>query len=197
MVEIHPKKLAGNWESGFALDFHTISSEYIGDDENGRPQFTTTRSDIGELLYRLKYKSDRSVLKIITSTVSDFLKLRKWPIDLIISTPPSRARRAFQPVPVVAKGIGKNLGIKVCIDCVAKVKDTPELKEIYDYGKRMNLLQDAFAVNEADIAGHSVLLFDDLYRSGATLNAVSKALVEKGKARKVYVLVITRTRSKR
>ena len=96
MVEINPKKLIGNWESGFALDFHTIKSMYIGDDEYGHPQFSTTYSQIGELLYRLKYKSDESVLKIIANTASDFVNSSNWPIDLLVSVPPSRIDRAFQ-----------------------------------------------------------------------------------------------------
>jgi hypothetical protein len=32
MVEINPKRITGCWTEGFALDFHTLSSEYIGDD---------------------------------------------------------------------------------------------------------------------------------------------------------------------
>jgi len=55
MVEINPKIITGCWTEGFALDFHTLSSEFIGDDEYGHPQFDTKRSEIGELLYRLKY----------------------------------------------------------------------------------------------------------------------------------------------
>jgi hypothetical protein len=70
MVEINPKPITGNWTEGFALDFHTLSSEYIGDDEYGHPQFDTKRSDVGELLYRLKYGKDKSVLGDIIAIAS-------------------------------------------------------------------------------------------------------------------------------
>ena len=73
MMEISPRQIKGKWTCGYSLDYHTISSEYIGDDEYGHPQFETKRSDMGELLYRLKYKSDRSVLRIIVDTASEFL----------------------------------------------------------------------------------------------------------------------------
>jgi len=40
-------------------------------------------------------------------------------------------------------------------------------------------------------------LFDDLYRSGATLNAITQALKDKGKAKEVYALTLTMTRRRR
>lgn len=40
-----------------------------------------------------------------------------------------------------------------------------------------------------------VLLFDDLYRSGSTLNAITDVLLQAGQATSVSVLTLTRTRS--
>jgi predicted amidophosphoribosyltransferase len=195
MVEINPKRITGCWTEGFALDFHTLSSEYIGDDEYGHPQFDTKRSEIGELLYRLKYRKDNSVLDDIITTVSQFIKSINWTVDLIVCVPPSRKGRKFQPVPPIAIGIGRALGIGVCVDIVVKVKDTPELKNIFDFEERMRILKDAFEIRDPVVAGHSILLFDDLYRSGATLNAVSRLLQQEGKVRNIYVLTLTMTRS--
>lgn len=197
MVGIHPKQISGNWTEGFALDFHTLRSDYIGDDEYGRPQFDTTRSEIGELLYKLKYKKDESVLGDIITNASQFIKSTKWPIDLVVSVPPSRKGRVFQPVPRMAKGIALTLGIDVSAKCVVKVKDTPELKDIFDFKKRLCILEDAFEIRDPVVAGRTVLLFDDLYRSGATLNAITRLLKEKGKVRDVYALTLTMTRRKR
>ena len=197
MVEINPKRIAGDWTEGFALDFHTLSSEHIGDDEYGHPQFDTKRSEIGELLYKLKYREDKSVLDDLVTTVSQFIKSRNWPIDLIVPVPPSRKDRKFQPVPPLALGIGRTLGIDVFVDCVIKVKDTPELKNVFDFEERMRILKDAFQIGGRVVSGRSVLLFDDLYRSGATLDAVSRLLQQEGKVKKTYVLTLTMTRSLR
>jgi len=197
MVQIDPKRINGSWTEGFALDFHTLSSEYIGDDEYGHPQFDTKRSEIGELLYRLKYREDKSVLGDIITTASQFIKSINWPLDLLVSVPPSRKGRTFQPVPPLAMGIGRVLGIEVCVDSIVKVKDTPGLKGIFDFEERMRILRDAFAIHDPVVAGRSVLLFDDLYRSGATLNAVSRLLKQEGKSRSIYILTLTMTRSMR
>jgi predicted amidophosphoribosyltransferase len=39
-----------------------------------------------------------------------------------------------------------------------------------------------------------VLLVDDLYRSGATLNAITRVFYEQGRCSDVYALAVTRTR---
>jgi predicted amidophosphoribosyltransferase len=80
---------------------------------------------------------------------------------------------------------------------LVKVKDTPELKSVYDYEERLEQLKGAYDVTTAMTKGQDVLLIDDLYRSGATLEAATNALLRKGKARRVRALTFTRTRSNR
>jgi len=36
-------KIKGNWKKGFALDLHTISSEYLGKNEFGHDHYDTKR----------------------------------------------------------------------------------------------------------------------------------------------------------
>ena len=47
---MNPKRIVGNWISGYALDVHTISSTYMGTNEFGYDVFDTKRSELGELL---------------------------------------------------------------------------------------------------------------------------------------------------
>lgn len=195
MVKINPKQLPGKWRQGYALDYHTLSSTFLGHDEFGHPQFDTERSEIGELLYKLKYRTNRSVVATLVETIASFIV--SWNINphALLPTPPSKVRRAYQPVTELAKELSANLNISLCLDCVVKVKDTPQLKNVYDYDQRVKLLVDAYRINTAALKGKDVLLFDDLYRSGATLNAITDALYTTGAVANVYVLAITRTRS--
>ena len=71
MISIDPKPLTGPWKQGFALDVHTLSSELIGYNEWGHEVFNTKRSEIGELLYRLKYRSERATVPVIVETLTD------------------------------------------------------------------------------------------------------------------------------
>ena len=197
MLATNPIRLSGPWDEGFTLDVHTTGSQYLGDDEYGHPRYETTRSPAGELLYRLKYQSDKSAAPDLCEAAAYFAKSRNWGPNLVIPIPPSRPGRRFQPVPLLADGIAKLLGCPSCEDCVVKVKETPELKSIYDYPQRLEHLRDAYAVATEKTQNHDILLVDDLYRSGATLEAVTNALRSKGNVRKVFALTFTRTRSNR
>jgi predicted amidophosphoribosyltransferase len=78
---------------------------------------------------------------------------------------------------------------------VSLSRELPELKNVYDYDERIRLLADAHSIDRNQVAGKRVLLFDDLYRSGATMNAVTIALYDAGAAQDVFTLTVTRTRS--
>ncbi|MGH8604614.1 MAG: ComF family protein [Gammaproteobacteria bacterium] len=197
MVDINPIQLTGPWDEGFALDSHTVGSQYLGDDAYGFPQFETTRTPIGELLYKLKYGSDKSTVEALCQTAAEFIEGRSWDLNLIVPVPPSRSGRRFQPVPVLAKEIGRLLGWQSCPDCIIKTRETDELKAIYDYQKRLDQLTGAYSVITDKVMNQNVLIIDDLYRSGATLEAVANVLQNVGRARKVFALTFTRTRSKR
>ncbi len=198
MITLNPKKLKGNWFEGYALDYHTLSSTFLGYDEFGHEVFETIRSEVGELLYKLKYRSDRSVLNDIIEATIYFLK-QEWNIvdilDGIIAMPPSNIRRHFQPVIEIARKLSAELQIPFFENSLRKTRQTPELKGIFEFEKRLELLQNNFSVEDKLINDRHILLFDDLFRSGATLNAATGSLYEKGRANRVYVLTLTKTRS--
>jgi competence protein ComFC len=195
MVEVHPLRIPGRWRDGRALDVHTISSAYTGDDEFGHPQFDTKRSAMGELLYRLKYRADRTVIVEVADTAASFVR-NTWPTaQLLVPVPPSR-ERAVQPVLIVGVEVAQRLGIDFYPECVRRSRDVPQLKDVFDYDERWRLLDGLHEIEKPKVEGRRVLLFDDLFRSGATMNAITSALYDQGQARDVYALTLTRTRSK-
>lgn len=196
MPEIRPMKISGRWREGYVLDFHTVGSSFLGHDEYGHPVFDTKRTEVGELLFQLKYRSETSALAELTRATTQFLTSWNPGAELIVPVPPSRSYRAVQPVMALAEGISKQLNIFVGKDCVTKVKDLPELKNVYEYHERLRFLSGAHAVDASVVAGRKILVFDDLYRSGATMNAITAVLYDQGRAADVYAFAITRTRSK-
>ncbi len=78
---------------------------------------------------------------------------------------------------------------------MSRKREAPELKDVYGYEERLRVLEDVHEVDPSQVSGHTVLLFDDLFRSGATMNAATMALYAEGHAADVVALTITRTRS--
>lgn len=195
MANYNPRRIMGRWREGFALDIHTLSSIPIGHNEYGHMQYDTTRSELGELLYRLKFKSDDTVVSEIADAAAAFVREWKAGVEIIVPVPPS-SPRALQPVFVLGNALSQRLNIPL-IDCVRKTRDAPQLKNVYDLDERLSLLDGLHAVDASAASGRRVLLFDDLYRSGATMNSITTLLYDQGKASDVFALTITRTRSHR
>jgi len=190
-IEIH-----GNWKKGYALDLHTQSSKYLGVDETGRDRFDTTHTKIGELVYRLKYRSDLTVIPNIIDFILAIEGIQK--LGCIIPAPPSNIKRQFQPVFVVGRELSQKTGVPFFQDAILKTKQTSQLKEIEDPNERERILADAFEINKSyNLSGMNVLVIDDLYRSGATLKAITSILYNKAKVKNVYVITLTKTRSRR
>ncbi|HUT36101.1 MAG TPA: phosphoribosyltransferase family protein [Planctomycetota bacterium] len=192
-VLIHPMQIPGSWKRGYVLDYHTKSSDFLGYDEYGHPRFDTVRTEVGELLYRLKYRGRKDALEELVAVAAKFIKEWSPPLDAIVPVPPSKARAA-QPVMRLATGLAQALGLPLH-DVVRRKPSPKQLKDVFDYGERIKLLENAHDVTGTAVRGKSVLLVDDLYRSGATLNAVTAALYEQGKVSVVYAFCPTRTRS--
>lgn len=178
------------------MDMHTVSSTFVGYDEFGHEQFETERTYLGELLYRLKYDDDRSALPILATEVAGFVKRRLDP-DVLIPIPPTQ-KRPRQSVYDIAKRVGQILSIPV-IQAIQKGGASRELKAVHDYTERIKLLDSAIRLTRAagQIKGKRVVLFDDLWRSGATLNATANILTDKAEIGKLMVLTVTKTRSNR
>jgi competence protein ComFC len=95
---------------------------------------------------------------------------------------------------MIAERLSERLGLPLLASCVRKIRPIPELKNVYDLDQRMQLLAGVFEVDASQAAGKRVLLFDDLYRSGATMNAIAALLYDQGHVADVFALTLTRTR---
>ena len=60
---------------------------------------------------------------------------------------------------------------------------------------RMEALQDAFEIDRSETKGKRLLIFDDLYGSGATVRTIAEALAKQGAAKSVHLLTLTKKAS--
>ena len=185
--------IKGNWTAGWAMDLHTVSCS-----KNSDGSFDTVRSEIGELVYKLKYQHDNTTITNLSNMVATFMKSRRIfnYIDAIIPVPPSKDR-SLQPVTAIALEAGKLVGKKVDTNYIKKLKSTSEVKNIQNPDDRAKILKNAFGVIDNRYEGKNVLLFDDLYRSGTTLKELTNLLYKYGKVKNVYIITMTKTRVNR
>lgn len=190
MIELH-----GNWKWGSAYDIHTTKSEHYVD-EYGHDRWDNTRSEMGELVYQLKYKNDKiNINKIVNLILSKYNGLES--VDYIIPAPPSK-KREFQPVYEIGIELGKKINVQVLTNVLSKNIGSSELKGIDDPEQRESALRSSMHITNHNILFEKdILLIDDLYRSGSTLKVATDLLYNIGKVRNVYVLAMTKTRSKR
>ena len=193
LIELHPREIKGSWDHGHVLDIHTVSSTMIGYNEFGHAEFDTVRSPLGELVYRLKYKGDKNAISSIAEAVSWHLKAVGVAPEVIVPMPPSK-QRGFQPLIEIATALAKAQAVLCSASTLTKVKSTPQMKDIGDFSARTIALEAAFAADR-NLEGKDVLLLDDLFQSGASMNVAAKTLKEQGLVKSVYALALTRTRS--
>jgi predicted amidophosphoribosyltransferase len=131
-MKVQPEKLEGSWDAGYALHKHKLSSVYIGDDEYGHPRFDTTRSEPGEALFKLKYRSDWSQVEPLAAQIKASLLPLFDKVDLIVPMPASTPR-ARQPVDEIARELGRICNIPVFDNIIVKApapQGSPQLKNL-------------------------------------------------------------------
>lgn len=191
-MTINPIRLSGRWDEGWALDRHSIKSEYIGDSPLGHPMFDTTYSEIGNLIHQLKYRNNLAVIPEIVDAMYSFLNdsniLRN--IDIVLPAPPSKDRPC-QPVFAIAEEFSHR--------CRIPYSDEALIKTSSDQAKNMSYeektsLAGSVVFTKKFIRPCNVLIVDDIFSSGGTLNACTDTLRADLNTRKIYVLTITKTK---
>lgn len=165
----------------------------MGEDEYGHPKYDTLRTEIGELIYQLKYNSKINAINDIMNIIKPYLD--QWnisdKIDIIIPVPPSKGRRV-QPVFLIAKEIARYLNIPINTQVIKKI-NTKQLKDVSSQDKISNI-NSSIVKEKHFIKKVNILLIDDLYDSGATLTEIVNVLRTDDNIYKIYVLTMTKTK---
>ena len=176
----HPRQLKGPWQAGWALGFH---SSFTGAEWN--------RSSTGELAYRLKYQGDLEAIPPLVeqsvTLISEHPELAQ--VDTILPVPPSSPRQV-DPVSTFALALGQHIGIPV-MKSLAKTRQTSPQKELHTLAQKLANVAGAFGI-QTPVKGKRLLVVDDLFDSGATLEEITR-LLQKAGAAKICVLTLTRT----
>jgi len=176
--------LYGEFDSGYTLDEYREQSD---------PK--SKRTLVGELAYRFKYKYDKAAgLKLMDlaerfATENEDLNSA----DLILTVPPSFTSRPFDPVSFFAERISERIGIPYQNGMIRRVRLTELQKDALGKRSKTENVRGVFKLtNKNMVKDKKVLLMDDIYASGATLNEITRMLKEIG-TKKVFALTLIKT----
>jgi len=189
LIQVH-----GSWDEGYVLDRHSVHSEIVGHNSSGYPIWDTTRSEIGEAIYQLKYQGNDEHLDDLAETMAEMIRDQFSEVDAIIPLPPSKAR-AVQPVSVLANAVAEELGVDCIENLLLKNGSTPQMKDLSSKEERMEALLDCFSVMDVLDEEYNIVLLDDLFSSGSTMEAATKVLREYDDIGYIYVAAFSKTRS--
>jgi ComF family protein len=127
--------------------------------------------------------------------VSHFLLLDKRPNFsdfVLVPIPLSKKKlkwRGFNQAEEIAKELANFLKIPLVSDCLIKTKETKDQVELSEKERKENIKGAFFVKNKEKIVGKNVLLVDDVFTTGATMEEAAKVLNEAGAEKIVGVVV--------
>ena len=151
---------------------------------------------IQNLIHDLKYDEMTKVAKFLGEQTASYLN-RMQPfdrVDLIAPVPLHKVRkreRCFNQSELLTQEISELMNWKHKPHLILRNRFTKTQTKL-DRKDRQKNVSGAFTLNiKFDIQGKNILLVDDVFTTGATVNSISSLLKNNGAA-KVYVLTIAR-----
>ncbi len=151
-----------------------------------------------KLVHDFKYKKIASLVKEFSAFIVDFMDEHNIAkeSDLVLSIPmhPSRLfKREINPSHILAKNIAKKLKLQYSENLLKKTKNTPPQSKLNRL-ERLENIKHSFSLKDdgkLDLNGKNILLVDDLFTTGSTVNECSKILKE-ARSNRVEVITLAR-----
>jgi competence protein ComFC len=183
-LSMSPVGIAGASFSGYAL-----SSHFKAQTTRSGARFTR-RTALAETMYRYRYQNDDSLLHTIAECFASAIRVLfadQRPFDGMLMVPPPVNRSDYNPVVILITEISRLTGIPSLQFAVRDVQETSD-RQTGRSGR-------SFAFSSPDVtavfAGKRILVIDDIFRSGRSLNRVCSLIKKGGGATAVTVMVGT------
>ncbi len=172
--------------------------EYCYDCERKRHRYIQGKSlyeytNAAQSIYRFKYGKRKEYAEFFGKEMAEhFAKtIRLWQPQALIPVPIHKERertRGYNQAGLLAVELGKQIGIPVVTDLIVRHRKTIPLKEL-KASERENNLKRAFKIGKNDVKLSTIIIIDDIYTTGSTVNAMAEVLKTAG-IDKIYVLTL-------
>jgi ComF family protein len=150
--------------------------------------------DVRQSLYRFKYGERQEYGRFFGRQMALHFeeKRRLWKPDALLPVPMYRRKqrkRGYNQAKLIADSLGEAWNIPVAEGLVVRVKNTRPMKEV-DGTERQNNLKKAFKISENDVKLNTIIIIDDIYTTGSTVDAVAGVCLEAG-IKNIYFLSVS------
>ena len=150
---------------------------------------------IKELIIKYKYQHKGYLFRAFSKLMFKSIKDRKIDADIILSVPLYKDRerqRGYNQAHLLAKEMSRLTNIQYDKKILRRVKTTNCLA-LCNKKERKDIIKGAFLLkNPEKVKNKKIILIDDVFTTGATINECSKVLKQCG-AKKIIGLVIAKT----
>lgn len=149
--------------------------------------------ELAPSIYRFKYAGRREYAEVFGEEIAYYLKdfFEELQPDALVPVPmhPTKERvRGYNQATLLAQAIGRYTQIPVYQDLVKRIRNTRPLKYL-NPEERLNNLKKAFILRENGVKLNVIVIIDDIYTTGSTIDAIARVLQE-DKERKVYFITL-------
>ncbi len=142
-------------------------------------------------IYRYKYcnRQEYAVFYAKQLALRFSEELKKWKIEAIVPVPlhPHKLRaRGYNQAALIALEFGKIVNIPVDTKILQRCKNTKPQKDL-DGIARQNNLKNAFKISKNDVKLNAIVIIDDIYTTGSTIDSISRECKKSG-IQKVYFI---------
>lgn len=142
-------------------------------------------------IYRLKYGKRQEYADFFGEEMARYLGefLKECRPDAIVPIPLHRKRqrkRGYNQAQLLANALGRYTGIPVRGDLLRRVRNTAPLKR-QNACERQNNLKKAFIIAQNDVKLDTIIIVDDIYTTGSTIDEAAAVLLQHGVKRVFYI----------
>lgn len=139
---------------------------------------------IKKSIYRFKYKDKREYAAWYAKMMAEHCgdRIRMWNPDVMVPVPLYRdklRRRGYNQAELIAKELGEIVNIRVDSGYLIRNRETAPMKSLKGEERAKNLKK-AFNIRANGVKYNKVLLVDDIYTTGATIDACAEELKDFG-----------------
>ena len=145
-------------------------------------------------LYRFKYAGRKEYARFYAKNIAREFEEQKqiWKPQALLPVPihsKRRKKRGYNQAEEIAIELGKLWNLPVITNLVYRTKNTRPMKEIVGTD-RQNNLKKAFKLGTNDVKLNTIIIIDDIYTTGSTIDAVARECRKAG-IEKIYFITVS------